>query len=162
VDERSERNILTLLPPVQDPAREFIRQLHSRGWDFRITSGTRSYAEQDALFKQASNGRDDDGDGRIDEADEMVTKARGGQSNHNFGIAIDITLFENGKPVWESPHYREASAIGKALGFDWGGDWTRIKDLPHYEFRPGWAKSLSESAMLAELRRRVANRIPIF
>jgi len=40
------------------------------------------------------------------------------------------------------------------LGLSWGGDWTSRKDEPHYELRPGWARDMSEDAMLAEFRAR--------
>jgi peptidoglycan L-alanyl-D-glutamate endopeptidase CwlK len=162
VDERSEKNLITLCPEVQPVAREFIRQCHAKGWDFRITSGTRTYEQQERLYRQAIDGLDNDKDGKVDESDERVTKARAGYSNHNFGIAIDITLFDESTPVWESLLYREVARVGKALGFEWGGDWSSFKDLPHYQYRPQWARSMTEADMLAEFRRRVARNEPIF
>jgi len=95
--------------------------------DFRITSGYRSYDEQNALYVQ----------GRI-KPGARVTNARGGHSNHNFRLAFDITLFDGkGQPIWTSHLYRAAGEFGKTVGLDWGGDWKTFTDLPHYEYRHG-------------------------
>lgn len=137
VDERSEAAIATLHRKVQPVARQFVKLAATNGITIKITSGTRTYAEQDKLFAKGG-----------------VTKARGGQSNHNFGIAIDVTIFDGAKPVWESPKYQTLGKLGKSLGFTWGGDWQSFKDEPHFQLEPPWAAGMSEGAMLAELRRR--------
>jgi peptidoglycan L-alanyl-D-glutamate endopeptidase CwlK len=136
-DERSERAIATLLRPVQTLARSLVHAATAAGITIVITSGTRTYEEQNALFNQGG-----------------VTKARGGYSNHNFGLAFDVTIFDGNKPVWDSPDYAHIGKLGKALGLSWGGDWQSFQDEPHFELRPKWAENLSESNMLAELRRR--------
>ena len=140
VDERSERNIATLHPKVRGAARSLVWSAAKAGILIRIISGTRTYAEQDALFLKRPK----------------VTNARGGYSNHNFGIAFDIGVFNNTQYVPESPHYKTVGKIGKDLGFEWGGDWSSFKDEPHFQMRPPWAKGLSESAILTKLRNRKA------
>lgn len=137
VDTRSEGNIATLHAKVQPLARQLVRDAAEHGIVIKVTSGTRTYAEQDKLFAQGG-----------------VTKARGGQSNHNFGLAFDVTEFDGANPVWDGPNYRTVGKLGKALGLSWGGDWTSIMDEPHFELRPQWASALSESQMLTELRHR--------
>lgn len=151
VDDRSERNIATLLPEVQPKARALIKRLQTRGHDFRITSGTRSYDEQNALYEQ---GRTKPG--------SIVTNARAGFSNHNFGVAFDITLFRGNQPLWESPAYDEAGQVGKELGLEWGGDWNGFRDKPHFQLRPEWARGMKESQMLAELRSRKTSGTSLF
>ena len=147
-DQRSEQNIATLLPPVQPLARELIAAAAAAGIAIKIISGTRTYEEQNALYEQ---GRSTPG--------RIVTNARGGYSNHNFGIAFDIGVFEGGRYLDESPAYKTVGALGKQLGLEWGGDWKSIQDEPHFELRPPWAREMSEGAMLAELRaRRAANK----
>ena len=147
-DARSEQNIATLLPPVQPLARALIVAAAAAGIANKIISGTRTYEEQNALYEQ---GRTRSG--------HIVTNARGGYSNHNFGIAFDIGVFEGGRYLDESPAYKAVGALGKQLGLDWGGDWQSIQDEPHFELRPPWARAMREGAMLAELRtRRAANR----
>ena len=56
-------------------------------------------------------------------------------------------------PVWESPAYKAVGALGTDLGLEWGGNWKKV-DEPHFQLRPAWAADLSESDMLAELRKR--------
>lgn len=151
VDERSEKAIKTLLPEVQPYARALILGAKEQGIKIVVTSATRTYDEQNELFAQ---GRTKPG--------KIVTKARGGQSNHNFGIAFDVTIFDGSDPIWESPAYKAVGAIGRSLGLSWGGDWKSILDEPHFELRPKWAKDISESEMLAQLRTRHDKNAPVF
>lgn len=139
-DDRSEKKILTLHPSVQPLARALVLNAVANGINIVITSGHRSYEEQNALYAKGG-----------------VTKARGGYSNHNFGLAFDVTIFNDKEPVWESPDYKKVGKLGVALGLDWGGNWTSFKDEPHFQLRPDWAKGMRESNMLAELRRRKAS-----
>ena len=140
---RSERVIATLLPHVRPYARALYFKARDNGIAINITSGTRTYAEQDALYAQ---GRTADGD--------IVTNARGGYSNHNFGIAFDIGVFSGNRYLPESPLYKAVGALGMELGLEWGGNWTSIVDQPHFQLRPAWAGGMTDRAMLAELRRR--------
>jgi peptidoglycan L-alanyl-D-glutamate endopeptidase CwlK len=152
-DSRSEGNIATLHPRVRPYARALIETAAGQGVIIKVTSGTRTYAEQDDLYAQ---GRTKPG--------KIVTNARGGYSNHNFGIAFDVTIFKGSDdpekaktPVYESPAYNALGSIGTHLGLEWGGNWTSIKDEPHYQLRPSWAADISEKDMLAKLRDRKAS-----
>lgn len=136
-DARSEKNIATLMPRMQVKAREIIKAANAWAlkqpdaastYTFAVLSGTRTYAEQDALFAKRPK----------------VTNARGGQSNHNFGIAIDIGIFKSGKYLTganraEEKAYADVAAFVKQHvdGIEWGGDWTSFKDAPHYQLKTG-------------------------
>ena len=122
-DGTSERCIRTLQPRAQDAARRFLRRVLDAGIQARVISGTRSYAEQNALYRR----------GRFGNPPPQVTKARGGQSNHNFGIAWDIGIFENGAYRGASRKYRQAAQVGLEAGLEWGGHWTSFVDEPHYQ-----------------------------
>ena len=97
-----------------------------------ITDGFRSIAEQDRIHAQ---GRSASGN--------IVTHAQGGESYHNYGLAIDFALrLPDGSVVWDierddngngRPDWFEVAEIGKDLGFEWGGDWARFKDYPHFQ-----------------------------
>jgi peptidoglycan LD-endopeptidase CwlK len=125
-DIRTETNIQSLQTKAQRRARQFLtavtEQLAGDGLVFKIISGTRTYDEQNALFAQ---GRTKPGG--------VVTRARGGQSNHNFGVAWDIGIFKNSEYIPESKLYQKAGAIGKEQGLEWGGDWQSIQDEPHFQ-----------------------------
>ncbi|QLC26661.1 M15 family metallopeptidase [Parasphingopyxis algicola] len=120
-DPRSEKNISGLRPDAQELARKSLMAVRTAGIDARIISGTRTYAEQDELYRQ---GRSRPG--------RIVTNAQGGQSWHNFGLAWDIGIFVDGAYQTAAEPYKAAAAHGKVSGVSWGGDWLRFKDFPHY------------------------------
>jgi peptidoglycan L-alanyl-D-glutamate endopeptidase CwlK len=143
VDARSETVIGTLLPEVQPYARALVSKAAANGITIKVISGLRTYAEQNELYAQ---GRTKPG--------KIVTKARGGYSNHNFGIAFDIGVFEGSKYLDESPRYKAVGVLGIDMGLEWGGNWKTIQDEPHFQLRPHWAANVSEGDMLAALRSR--------
>lgn len=123
-DERSESNIATLIPPAQRMAREWLGRATAKaaenGVSVRIICGTRSYGEQDALYKKRPK----------------VTNAKGGQSWHNFGMAFDFGVFSaDGKQYFgESPMYDVLGALARDIkDAEWGGDWKSFKDTPHVQ-----------------------------
>jgi peptidoglycan LD-endopeptidase CwlK len=143
VDDRSEKVIATLLPEVQPYARALVTKAGADGITIKVISGLRTYDEQNDLYAQ---GRTKPG--------RIVTNARGGFSNHNFGIAFDVGVFEGGRYLDESPKYKAVGVLGTDLGLEWGGNWKTIQDEPHFQLRPKWAGDLSEGDLLAELRLR--------
>lgn len=143
VDDRSEKVIATLLPEVQPYARALVTKADADGITIKVISGLRTYDEQNDLYAQ---GRTKPG--------RIVTNARGGFSNHNFGIAFDVGVFEGSQYLDESPKYKAVGVLGTDLGLEWGGNWKTIQDEPHFQLRPKWAGDLSERDMLAELRSR--------
>jgi hypothetical protein len=52
------------------------------------------------------------------------------------GLAFDICKKgKTQKECYYTPGFWEdVSAIGKAMGFTWGGDWTSIVDKPHFQW----------------------------
>lgn len=117
--------------------------MKQKGVDVRIISGLRTYAEQDALY---AKGRTAPG--------PKVTNARAGFSNHNFGTAWDIGLFEGKKYLTDSPLYKEIGEISRSLGLKWGGDFKSFKDYPHYE--------VSTGLTMAQMRDRVSKKVDLF
>jgi peptidoglycan L-alanyl-D-glutamate endopeptidase CwlK len=151
VDARSEKNIATLLPEVQPIARALVQKAALSGIRIKIIGGLRTYAEQNELYAQ---GRTKPG--------PKVTNARGGYSNHNFGIAFDVGVFEGTKYLGESVKYKAVGVLGMDMGLEWGGNWKTIVDQPHFQLRPAWAGGITEKEMLAELRDRAANGIHVY
>lgn len=151
VDARSAKVIATLLPEVQPLARALVEKAAGAGIRIRIISGLRTLEEQAELYAQ---GRTRPG--------RKVTNARPGYSSHNFGLAFDIGVFEGAKYLQASPQYKAVGALGVDLGLEWGGNWKSIVDEPHFQLRPAWAVRLGEREMLAALRQRVADDVPLF
>jgi len=126
-ESTNRRRLAELQPHVEKAALAALAQAEKEGLDILITQGLRTYAEQDALYAQ---GRTKPG--------KIVTNARGGQSYHNFGLAFDYVLIENGKAVWEvNSKWKRFASICKAKGFEWGGDWKSFKDYPHLQMTGG-------------------------
>ncbi|KCZ93251.1 M15 family metallopeptidase [Hyphomonas johnsonii] len=127
-DERSERNIAGLHIRAQHFARTFLSNAAAFPFTVRIISGTRTYAEQDDLYARGRWGR----------AGPKVTNAKGGQSNHNFGIAWDVALFEGGRymdgsATHDAQAYRDLAGHALVDGLEWGGAWRTYRDPPHYQ-----------------------------
>jgi peptidoglycan L-alanyl-D-glutamate endopeptidase CwlK len=109
----------------------------------RFSYTLRTFTEQDKLFAQ---GRTTKG--------SKVTNARGGQSYHNYGLALDIVLLldkdKNGlyeTAVWDvkgdfdrdgKADWMEVVNIFKQFGWEWGGDW-KFTDNPHFQKSFGYS-----------------------
>ena len=119
-----DRLINGLEPELQPIARQFLANARAAGHRIILTQGRRTIAEQNALF---AKGRTVDG--------PKVTNAKGGDSPHNYGLAIDFCFLDaKGKASWaDSQPWAAVGAIGKALGLTWGGDWKKFVDRPHLE-----------------------------
>lgn len=113
------------------------------GYVWGVPEARRTIAYQDALFNQPHDGKDNDGDGRIDESDEMVTKAKGGNSSHNFGLGADLVPMKKGKFWWGAPRevFLQMAEIAEKHGLVTGIRWTDIfppnGDMPHVQ-DPAW------------------------
>ncbi len=128
-DAASEAHIITLLPKTQIEARKFLQIAKDNHTDVRILSGTRTYDEQNALYAHGRNGN----------TLPIITNAKGGQSNHNFGIAWDIGLFDSsGNYISNDAGYRSFASVVLPLmnTIEWGGNWISFKDYPHYQLKP--------------------------
>ena len=113
--------------------------LHDKkhGIKVRVTQGLRTYAQQNDLY---SKGRDDKGN--VTDQSKVVTNAKGGDSFHNFGLAIDVVEINNGKALWSNKNWNLIGKVGKECGFEWGGDWSSFVDKPHFQHTMN--KKLSE------------------
>lgn len=127
MNQASEKRLLKVHPTLALYIARVAKKLLEQNIQIEVVQGLRTYAEQDALYAQ---GRTLPG--------QRVTNAKGGQSNHNFGLAVDVCPFINGQPDWHAPHaiWEAIGAAGKAEGLEWGGDWHSIIDLPHLQL-PG-------------------------
>ncbi|HEY1044940.1 MAG TPA: M15 family metallopeptidase [Bacteroidia bacterium] len=79
-----------------------------------------------------------------------VTNAKGGESCHNYGLAVDIVLIDHGRAVWERgqdfdgdkiPDWMEVVKIFEKYGWFWGGNFKSFKDYPHFEKSFGFSAS---------------------
>lgn len=87
--------------------------------EFIITCGLRTIEEQRVLLAKGAS---------------KTLKSR-----HLTGHAVDVAMMIDGKVRWDWPLYDKFSksfkASAKACGvpIEWGGDWTKFRDGPHYQ-----------------------------
>ena len=118
-----------LKPKVRELAEKLINECKRQGHQITITQTLRTIEEQDALYAQ---GRTKPGN--------IVTKAKGGYSLHNFGVAFDICPIVNGKAAWsDTTLFKKIGEIGVKFGLEWGGIWTSFPDLPHFQYLAGYS-----------------------
>lgn len=119
----------------------------------RFAFTLRTFEEQDALYAQGRTKLYDSKGKKLG----IVTKAKGGQSIHNYGLAIDILLIVDSKnAVWDiakdfdgdgKSDWMEVIRIFKENGWVWGGDWKSFKDYPHVEKKGySWRTLLAKHA----------------
>lgn len=116
----------------------------------RIAQGLRTFAEQDALYAKRPK----------------VTNAKGGQSVHNYGFAVDIVMIIDGKEAsWDTAKdwdgdkvsdWNECVKVFAKYGWDWGGNWKSFKDLPHFD-----KKGFNDWKVLSKLKRDKDNYVII-
>lgn len=128
------RSLDDLHPKLKPLAELFLARCKVDGLDILVTCTYRSAAEQNELYAQ---GRTQPG--------QIVTRARGGQSAHNFELdgkpaakAFDIVPLVLGKPVWDNQHlaWQKAGAIGTRLGLNWyGRPGAPFRESPHFQLK---------------------------
>ncbi|WP_207627697.1 MULTISPECIES: M15 family metallopeptidase [Bacillaceae] len=133
---RSDSYPTELHPIVKERSNQLIQQSAKKGIVIVITDDFRSAEDQNRLYEK---GRTANG--------TIVTYAKGGESYHNFGLAVDFALkTPSGDIIWDRQYdgnkngkadWNEVVEMAKVLGFEWGGDWADFKDYPHLEMNFG-------------------------
>ena len=121
------RALSDLHPLVRTKAEAFLHECERQGITVLVTCTKRSIEEQAALWAQ---GRTAPG--------KRVTKARPGDSWHNWGRAFDVVPIRNGKLVWgingaDLQLWQRIGKIGQGVGLEWGGSWVKFPDMPHFQ-----------------------------
>lgn len=142
-DTHTDKRILELHPDIRITVAEYINLMESKhGMKVRVTGNPyRTFEEQDELYAQ---GRTKPG--------KIVTNARAGESYHNYGLAIDVVEikpyfgYEKG---YDQKRWSLIGKEGKAMGFEWGGDFKTLVDKPHLQMTFGY----SEGQLLALVKK---------
>lgn len=159
--DRSVRNMGGVNAVVKESTIEIIRRAYALGINVQISAGMRTYAQQNALYAQ---GRTTPGN--------IVTNARAGYSNHNFGLAVDYFLVSYDGTVghWNITRdmnasgvadWLEVARIAKSLGFEWGGDWKSFVDYPHLQMVGGLSTAQLRTGKRPNLVSKVAQPIQV-
>jgi peptidoglycan L-alanyl-D-glutamate endopeptidase CwlK len=140
-DKITEQRIALLHPKLRYDATRILELAEAKfpkNMAIRVAQGLRTFEEQNALFAQ---GRTKPG--------KIVTKAKGGQSLHNYGLALDFLILHdkdnNGNyetASWDTIldfdkdgiiDWQEIVSEFEKAGWEWGGKWRTFKDLPHVQ-----------------------------
>lgn len=135
-DKATLDRILLLHPAVREEAGQIYDEICVRltgRASCRLAYTLRTFAEQDSLYAQGRTA-----------AGSKITNARGGQSWHNYGLAIDIVLLlDNGKTAsWDTQSdfdkdglsdWQEIVYVFNLYGWEWGGAWKSFPDKPHFQ-----------------------------
>lgn len=152
MDKITIDRIGTLHPKIRKQVLDAYTHVNNRllgkGVRLRFAYTTRTIEEQNELFAQGRTKLFDKNGKRLG----IVTKAKGGQSIHNYHLAFDIVLLldKNKDGVFETASWdttldfdkdgiadwAEVVTYFKSVGFVWGGDW-KFKDRPHFEMTFG-------------------------
>ena len=116
MDSVSERNLAGVKPEL---VRVIRRAYGISTLPFRVTEGVRTLARQKELLAIGAT---------------TTLKSR-----HLTGHAVDLAALVNGKVRWDWPLYARLAAVVKQAAKDvgvpieWGGDWKKFKDGPHFQ-----------------------------
>lgn len=148
MDQITQDRINKLHPKVREEVRQLIEKANAAltgSAQVRIVQGLRTFAEQDGLYALGRTKVNPDGKTAKRPKGYVVTNARGGQSIHNYGLAIDFALLVNGKEIsWDMKKdfdmdtvadWMEVVKIFEANGWEWGGRWQK-PDNPHFGKKP--------------------------
>jgi peptidoglycan L-alanyl-D-glutamate endopeptidase CwlK len=121
----SEARLQQVNPALAAKIHALAAQLLTEGIVIIVMQGMRTWAEQDALYAQ---GRTTPG--------KIVTNAKGGQSYHNLGCAVDCApLIHDTSVDWNAnhPQWKRMEELGVSLGLVSGANWVRLVDAPHFQ-----------------------------
>jgi len=129
MDSISEARLQLVWPLLSDKIHTLSDMLSQESIDVRVVQGMRSWSEQDDLYAQ---GRTSPG--------PVVTKCKGGDSYHNFGMAVDCVPSQfapdqSYNPDWNASHpsWKRMEAIALSLGLTVGADFRTFPDNPHFQ-----------------------------
>lgn len=120
----SQKSLSNLKDVHPDLVKVVKRAIELTKCDFTITEGLRTKERQAQLLKEK--------------------KTTTSNSRHLTGHAVDLAAWVDSTISWDWKYYHQiADAMKKAateldISIDWGGDWKKFKDGPHFELT--WSK----------------------
>lgn len=118
------RNIDLLRPDVAANCDKFLRLCKAAGYPVLVTSTVRDEEYQAHLYEQ----------GRTRPGSIVTNSKRPTFHWDKAGLAFDICKNRKGEEYSDMAFWKGVSAIGKAMGFSWGGDWKSLVDMPHFQW----------------------------
>lgn len=117
----NSRDIALLREDVRVNCEAFLALCRQEGLNVLVTQTVRDDEYQAALYAQ---GRTAPG--------EIVTNGK--TVTFHRGLAFDICKNVKGHEYDDAAFFARCGALGKAVGFSWGGDWKSFPDRPHFQW----------------------------
>ena len=126
-----------IYPPLLAKLSLVAEECLKQGKSYWATSGLRSWEEQDGLYALGRTKKNTDAT-KEKPMGGIVTNARGGQSYHNFGLAVDFALDKDVarpglQPDWNFASYKVLGHVAQAHGLEAGYFWKKFPDAPHIQ-----------------------------
>jgi hypothetical protein len=135
LSENQKSAMSKLHKTAQAPFHKLIAEIEKRGYKVLVTSGYRTWAEQDKQHQINPT---------------KVPPAGGGY--HNYGMALDINLLKDGKQWKMATPTADWLKTGipqlaEKMGFTWGGRFNNYPDHVHFDYRKYDSKELKKLAL---------------
>jgi len=149
----ASRKLSDLVPKVALIVEKFIEACREAGYEIIVTCTYRDDESQNALY---AIGRTIKGECVTAQRPmgRTVTNAKGGESFHQYKVAIDIVVLRHGKAVWDTSGdgiddnpaddetdnlelWQRVGAIGESVGLTWAGRWVKMKEYAHFQYTGG-------------------------
>src|SRR5687768_1793601 len=96
----------SLHPYFRDRITELVEVCKKQGIELAVVESYRTHAKQAEYF----------GMGR------KYTRSKGGNSKHQYGLAVDVVPVVEGKAIWDNHNlWKKIGVNGERLGLRWGG-----------------------------------------
>jgi len=123
----SSRDISLLRPDVAENCRILIALAKKAGRSVLVTETVRDDEYQAYLYAQ----------GRTRPGSIITNSPVPTFHSVKAGLAFDVCQNVKGREYDDEGFWKVVGAIGKKIGFTWGGDWKSIVDKPHFQWDAG-------------------------
>ena len=123
----NSRDISLLRDDVEVNCRLFLSRCEQAGWPVLVTGTVRDEEYQLSCYHNGTSN----------------TKVPTFHAQH-AGLAFDVCKNVKGQEYSDNAFWTAIGAIGKEMGFTWGGDWKSIVDKPHFQWDDHGAFSSSD------------------
>jgi hypothetical protein len=120
----NSRNIDHLRPDVAANCKQFLKVCAARGLKVLVTNTVRDDEYQAYLYAQ----------GRTRPGNLVTNAKKPSFHSDKAGLAFDICKNQKGQEYSDKAFFYACADIGKSMGFEWGGDWKSLVDMPHFQW----------------------------
>ena len=138
-------DLQALHPYFRDKVIELIKVCKAAGITLAIVESYRTPAKQAQYYAMGN----------------QYTSTAGGQSRHQYGLAVDVVPVVDSVAVWNNTRlWKKIGLVGERLGLRWGGRWRVTYDPGHFEWSGGLSRKDLSRGRLPQIPSTLADRYP--